>query len=288
MDPRDVLVAAEVGLLDHKAAHAPPQHGAVVFQRDPLALRRLQRQGQYMGGKELALVTRTVTLAVQSRIQAMAQLFNQNAQQLGVCAQAIEPLAVDKHFGAARRPARSKDSHCAAQLLIGGQRQRDATCPLQPVLLYRLGVQQHVGIAALPGEQRLEILGVDLPQKRLHGQAGLPIHRLQPSHTQFTVQAAGQEHIGLRRIDARRLQDAGNNTLAAIVLAQVQLPRYRRRGRCNAELTGLHRLLPQGLWLLHRKSRLQGGGDWRGRQQPARLQPLKGKSACSTCLLLGG
>ena len=80
----DVLVAAEVGLLHCKAAHAPPEHGVVVFQCHALALRRLQRQGQHMGGKQFALVTRAVALAVQGCIQAMAQFLDQHAQQIGV------------------------------------------------------------------------------------------------------------------------------------------------------------------------------------------------------------
>ena len=67
-----------------------------------------------MGGKELALVTRAVALAVQGRIQAVAQLFDQHAQQLGVCDQAVEPLAVDKHLCTARGAARGEGGHGAA------------------------------------------------------------------------------------------------------------------------------------------------------------------------------
>ena len=259
----------------------------VVFQRHALALRRLQRQGQHMGGKELALVTRTVALAVQGRIQAVAQLLHQHTQQVGVGGQAIEPLAVDKHLGAARGAARSKGSHGAAQLLIGGQRQRDAACPLQPLLLYRLGMKQHAGIAAITGKKGLNIQGVGLAQKRLHGRSGLPIDRLQPSISQVTAQAAGHKQAGLRRIDCGH-RPGPRHALVGHVLAQVQLTIGRGGGSVSVDLSGLHHALPQGLRLLHRKSHLQGSGDRCGRQQPARLQPLNGKAACSTSLLLSG
>ena len=193
-------------------------------------------------------------------------------------------MAVDKHLGAARGAARGEGGHGAAQLLIGDQRQRDAACPLQPVLAHRLGVQQHAGITAVTRKKGLEIQGVGLAQKRLHGRAGLAIHRLQPGISQVTAQAVGHKQAGLRRIDCGD-RPGPRHALVGPVLAQVQLAICRGGGRVGVDLSGLHHALPQGLRLLHRKSRLQGSGDRCGRQQPARLQPLKGKAACAASLL---
>ena len=236
-----------------------------------------------MGGKQLALVARAVALAVHSRIQAVAEFFDQHTQKLGVCAQARQPLAVDKHLGAARRAVRGEGSHGTGHLLARSQSERDLACACQPLLPHSLGLAPRIGLAGIARQQRLQLLRAVGAQEVLHRQASLGVDLSQPA-LQGICAVRPDQHQGSGRPGIWKRAD--RPCACRRSLTEVELARAGQRG-LGAELRR-SRFLPQPVLLGSRPGRLQGSGRRRGRQKPTRLQALQGKAARATALLRRG